>query len=253
VSDTERLRLRRRFDEDAERYDRARPGYPPELFDHVVRGGERVLEIGPGTGQATAELARRGSVVAVELGPEMAAVARRKLAGVEVVTAAFEDWPLPAEPFDLVFAATAWHWIDPAVRVAKAAAALRPGGLLGTVATHHIAGGSEAFFAEVQDCYERWDPATPPGLRQDPPDRIPVDPEDLGDHFEPPQFHRYEWDQPYTTETYLDVLLTYSNTRALPDADRAGLLDCIRQLADRHGGHLVKRYLSELRVARRPG
>jgi hypothetical protein len=46
-------------------------------------------------------------VVAVELGPEMAAVARRNLAAfptVQVVTSAFEDWPLPIEPFDLVFA-----------------------------------------------------------------------------------------------------------------------------------------------------
>jgi protein-L-isoaspartate O-methyltransferase len=49
-------------------------------------------------------------VVAVELGAALAAVARRNLArfpAVEVVTAPFEDWPLPKEPFDLVLAATA--------------------------------------------------------------------------------------------------------------------------------------------------
>jgi len=83
----------------------------------------------------------------VELGADLAAVARRNLArfpAVEVITAAFEEWPLPSEPFDLVLAATAFHWIDPAVRVAKAA------------------GGNETFFAEAQDCYIRWDPATPP-------------------------------------------------------------------------------------------
>ena len=105
-------------------------------------------------------------MVAVELGPALAAVARRNLArfpAVEVVTAAFEDWPLPAEPFDMVLAATAFHWIDPAVRVVKAADALRPGGVLATVSTHHVAGGDESFFAEAQACYERWDPETPPG------------------------------------------------------------------------------------------
>lgn len=63
---------------------------------------------GCGTGQATAPLAQRGGrVVAVELGPETAAVARRNLAAfptVQVLTSAFEDWPLPIEPFDLVFA-----------------------------------------------------------------------------------------------------------------------------------------------------
>ncbi|GGU89831.1 hypothetical protein GCM10010211_65460 [Streptomyces albospinus] len=46
----------------------------------------------------------------------------------------------------------------------KAADALRPGGALAVVATRHVAGGSEEFFVEVQDCYERFDPATSPGL-----------------------------------------------------------------------------------------
>jgi SAM-dependent methyltransferase len=69
-----------------------------------------------------------------------------------VVTAPFEDWPLPKEPFDLVLAATAFHWIDPNVRVVKAAVALRPGGVLATVTTHHIAGGDESFFAQAQAC-----------------------------------------------------------------------------------------------------
>jgi 16S rRNA A1518/A1519 N6-dimethyltransferase RsmA/KsgA/DIM1 with predicted DNA glycosylase/AP lyase activity len=88
------------FDQAAELYDRARPGYPPVLFDDLARlagvgPGCRVLEIGPGTGQATVPLAERGCrVVAVELGEGLAAVARRNLAGfrgVQVVTAAFED------------------------------------------------------------------------------------------------------------------------------------------------------------------
>src|SRR5829696_1757522 len=151
MSRGDRERLRSTFDQAAELYDRARPRYPPALFDDLVEltgigPGSRVLEIGPGTGQATIPLAERGcQVVAVELGADLAAVARRNLArfpAVEVITAAFEDWPLPSEPFDLL--ATAFHWIDPAVRVAKAA------------------GGDETFFAEAQDCYIRWDPATPP-------------------------------------------------------------------------------------------
>ena len=57
--------LRAVFDEDAERYDRARPGYPAELFADLaavtgLRPGDRVLEIGPGTGQATVPVAERG-------------------------------------------------------------------------------------------------------------------------------------------------------------------------------------------------
>ncbi len=78
--------LRRIFETVAQLYDRARPGYPPELFDDLadmarLRSGSRVLEIGCGTEQATRPLAERGyKVVAVEIGPELAALARRKLA-----------------------------------------------------------------------------------------------------------------------------------------------------------------------------
>jgi SAM-dependent methyltransferase len=261
----DRGRLRATFDEAAELYDRARPRYPPALFDDLARlarigPGSRVLEIGPGTGQATAPLAERGCrVVAVELGADLAAVARRNLArfpDVEVVTAAFEDWPLPSEPFDLVLAATVFHWVDPAVRVAKAADALRPGGTLATVTTHHVAGGDEAFFAETQRCYVRWDPDTPPdGTPLRAAADIPTSSDELerSGRFGPATFRRFEWELSYTTSGYIDLLLTYSGHRALDPAAQAGLLDCIANLIDTgYGGRITKRYLTELRVASTP-
>jgi SAM-dependent methyltransferase len=237
----DRQRLRATFTEAAELYDQARPGYPAELFDDLaelagIGPGCRVLEIGPGTGQATVPLAERGCrVVAVELGADLAVVAGRNLArfpGVEVVTAAFEDWPLPAAPFDVVVAATAFHWLDPAVRVTKAADALCRGGALATISTHHVAGGSHAFFVQVQDCYERFDPATAPGLRLPAASDVPGDSEEL-DHsgrFGPAAFRRYERDVTYSTSRYLDLLRTYSGHHALPPAARDRLLSCIAQL-----------------------
>ncbi|HEY8474503.1 MAG TPA: class I SAM-dependent methyltransferase [Natronosporangium sp.] len=204
-------------------------------------------------------LAERGyQIVAVELGPALADLARRNLARfprVEVVTGRFEEWPVPAEPFDVVFSATAFHWLDPAVRVAKAAAALRPGGLLATVATEHVAGGSEAFFVEVQDCYQQWDPAALTGLRLLPATEIPMDDTELvaSGQFGPARFHRYERDLTYTTAEYLELLQTYSGHLALPAPARRGLLDCIGRLIDRHGGRVTKRHLTELRYAYRLG
>lgn len=247
--------LRAIFGEDAEHYDRHRPGYPDALFDHLPAG--RVLEIGCGTGKATLPLAERGHrVVAVELSPTMAAVARRTLArfpGVEVVVGEFETWPLPAEPFDLVLAATAFHWLDPAVRAAKAADALRPGGTLAIVSTHHIAGGTwdDEFFADVQSCYERFDPSTPPGLRLTAAADIPKDTADFADRFGPVEFHRYEWDRTYTAPDYLDLLMTYSGHRALSPDRRAGLFACITALIDGYGGRITKRFMTELALARR--
>jgi SAM-dependent methyltransferase len=204
MSQGDRERLRSTFDQAAELYDRVRPRYPPALFDDLaeltgIGPGSRVLEIGPGTGQATIPLAERGcQVVAVELGAHLATVARHNLArfpAVEIVTAAFEDWPLPAAPFDLVLAATAFHWIAPAVRVTKAADALRPGGWLATITTHHIAGGDESFFADAQTCYERWDPGTPPGgVALEPAADVPhaSDELDRSHRFGPARFRRYE-------------------------------------------------------------
>jgi SAM-dependent methyltransferase len=254
-----RERLRATFGEDATRYDRARPGYPAAVFEGFA-AGTRVLEIGCGTGQATVPLAGRGCVVtAVELSADLAAVAAGKLADFPEATAkditvevgAFEDWPLPPEPFDVVLAATAFHWLDPATRMTKAADALREGGTLALITTHHVAGGSERFFAEVQRCYERFDPATPSGLRLSPAADVPTT-FDESDRFGPASFRRWEWELDYSAAEYVDLLLTYSGHRALAPQRRDGLLACITRLIDEeHGGRITKRYLTELATARR--
>jgi len=257
--------LRQTFDEAPELYDRVRPGYPDALFDDLselacLEPGSRVLELGCGTGQATVPLARRGyEVVALELGPALAGVARRNLSAfpaVRVVNAAFESWPLPAQPFDAVVSATAFHWIEPAVRVSRSADALRPGGALAVVSTHHVAGGTEPFFADAQRCYERWDPATPAGVRLRAADDVPHGLGEIADggRFGEPEFRRYEHEIAYSAGEYRDLLLTYSGHRAMdPEAQRA-LLACIADLIDRnHGGRIAKRYMNELAVAHRAG
>ena len=254
--------LRAVFDEDPQLYDRARPGYPAALFDDLAKLAgvgprARVAEIGPGTGQATVALVDRGAhVVAVELGPALAAVLERKVADapVQVVVSAFEDWPLPERPFDALAAFTAWHWLDPAVRTAKAAALLRPGGALVTVTTAHVLGGSEEFFEKVQGCYEHWDPSTLSGLRLPAPDAVPpaVDEVDGSALFLPALRRRYRQDVAYSTRGYLEVLATYSGHRALTPTQRQGLFACVGDLIEReYGGRITKRYLYELRIARR--
>lgn len=254
--------LRAIFDEDADLYDRARPGYPDELVEDLVDlaalgRGSRVLEIGPGTGQATVALAGRGcSVVGVELGSSLAATLRRRAAGlpVEVVVGAFEDYRLPVEPFDAVAAFTAWHWVAPGARLAHAHDALRPGGWLATVTTEHVRGGTAQFFADAQRCYERWDPATPPGLDLLPADEIPpaLDEVDTSELFEPALRRRYHQDITYSTRGYLDLLHTYSGHRGLTPDRRTGLMTCLGHLIDtEYRGVVTKRYLYELRVAQR--
>jgi SAM-dependent methyltransferase len=253
-----REELRKTFGEDAELYDRVRPTYPPRLYDDLTAllgnpQRPRVLEIGCGTGQATTPMIRRGwSVKAVELSPALARVAREKLPELEVITADFESWPLPAERFDLVLSATAFHWIDPVVRVPKSAEALRPGGLLAVVSTHHVAGGSERFWTDVQECYDRFtDDPSPTGPR--PADAVPQNSYDIDSsgRFGPVLFRRYEWEQSYSTAEYLDLLSSYSGHRALTSQARDGLYGCISALIEANGGSVTKRYLTELTAANR--
>jgi SAM-dependent methyltransferase len=257
--------LRDTFDGVAERYDRARPRYPRPLIDELARTAglgpdSRVLEIAPGTGQLTVSLAEFGCrLTAVELGPSMAAVARRNLSAfpqVDVQVADFERWELPAEPFDLVAIATAYHWLDPGTRVAKVAAALRPGGTFAVVTTHHVAGGTQDFFDRMQRCYERWDPTTTPGFRSPTEDESATDTGEFerSAHFEDVTVWRGAQEITYTTDEYLDVVLTYSNHLALDEPSRHGLLACLRELLeDRYGGRVTKRYLHELITATRTG
>jgi ubiquinone/menaquinone biosynthesis C-methylase UbiE len=127
------------FDLAAEAYDAVRPGYPASLIDLAIKrgglaAGSRVLEVGCGTGKLTELLVARGlRVDAVDPGPNMIATAQRRLGHTHAVTfhlGRFEDVELPHQPFDAVFSATAFHWVDPAVGWAKAAAHLKAGGLL---------------------------------------------------------------------------------------------------------------------------
>ncbi len=257
------MELNETFNTVAELYDRARPRYPGTLYDDLASlthtgPGARVLEIAPATGIVTVPLAQRGyRVTAVEMGMDLAEVARRNLitypnATVEV--ARFEEWELPPEPFDLVCCATAFSWLDPDVRLEKCAGALKPGGHLAIWDTHHVAGGTSQFFVDVQECYERWDPATEPGLRLTPAQDITPKTYGIEDHpvFELLEIRDYVVTLPYTTSTYLDVLRTYSPTIALDEGLRHELLSCIEKLIDgRYGGRIKKTYLFQLVLARK--
>jgi len=261
VTDTNRELLRVTFGQDAELYDQCRPSYPPRLFTELATlagldSRARVLEIGCGTGQATLHLAHLGcTIVAVELSTDMAAVARRNLAqfpNVTVVASAFENWQSPSGTFDAVLSATAFHWIDPDIRMVKAADLLRPDGALGVISTHHVAGGTDTFFADVQRCYERFDPATPPGLQLSTGDETPEETTefDQSARFGPVEFRRYKWQHTYTTREYLNLLMTYSGHRAMTPQARSGLFTCIAHLIDNnHGGQITKQYMTRLAIA----
>jgi SAM-dependent methyltransferase len=130
------------FNEVAVEYDRNRPSYPDALVDRAcelagLSEGDRVLEIGCGTGQLTRSLLARGlCVTALEPGDQLIGVAEEALkdAGdVEFVHARFEDMQLLGESYEAVFSASAIHWVDPDLSWRKIADALAPDGTLALI------------------------------------------------------------------------------------------------------------------------
>jgi len=257
-------RLRKTFDQVAELYDQVRPGYPEELFDDVVilsgippRG--RILEIGCGTGQATVPLARRGyRLRCVELGAQMAAVARRNLLAypdAEVEVGAFETWPVDRAAFDLVIAATAFHWIDPAVGFGKVAEALKPGGAVAIFGSQHVRVPEDLdFFDAVQEVYERETPEIVTGEVLLHPDDVPDGARSIEATglFQVVGTRRYVWSVAYDAASYIRVLETYSGHRSLAPTARERLFKGITEMINMQaGGRITKGYLTTLAVARR--
>jgi SAM-dependent methyltransferase len=268
VSDeAERERLRQTFDEVAARYQAARPEYPDELYQDLLavtalRPGDRILEVGCATGKATLPLARRGfAITCIELGPDLARAARANLAAydVSVVEGAFESWP-PAGGersgrFGLVFAATAWHWIDPAVRYQRAWTALRPGGHLAFWSASHVfPDGGDPIFDELQAVYDEIGEGRPDDAAQHRPGELPTAAAEIeaSGLFDVVHVRQFDWEIRYTAEEYIALLNTFSGHIAMAEWQRARLFSFIRaKLAERADGMLRRHWGAVLQVARR--
>lgn len=260
AEDAQRHRLRASFDEAAEQYDRARPVPPAEVFNDVVELARlapraELLEIGCGTGKATLPLAERGfSILAVELGEDMAQLARRNLAAypmVTVVTSPFEAWDPGEERFDAVVSFEAFHWLDPEVAFAKSASVLRDGGALGVygsrfgvhehsdpvwVATRedHLAATGEVderMFLPVDHVRDRSSEFTDDG------------------HFGSVTVRRYRWDVRYDADGYVALLGTVSRYRMLEDDVRDDLFERIHRRISGAGGTISLTVTAVLYVA----
>lgn len=261
----DRQRLRTTFDSAADLYQQARPDYPEALYDTLVeaaglRAGDRLLGIGCATGKATVPLARRGfRITCIELGSALAAAAQRNLADfpdVEVIESSFETWnPRPGEKFDLVFAATAWHWLDPATRYQRAWKLLRAGGHLAFwTATHVFPENGDPFFYELQEVYDEIGEGLPPDATRWRPEELPDDRDEIerSGLFETILVRRFDWRISYDADAYLRLLDTFSGHIAMNTWQRDRLYGEIRRrLGRRSDGRLDRHWGAVLHVARR--
>jgi SAM-dependent methyltransferase len=263
----DREQLKTTFNSVASRYHHARPEYPTDLYDELLRlaqlrPGDRLLEIGCATGKATIPLAQRGFLITcIELGSDLATEARRNLGeAAEIINDSFEAWqPPPQARYDLVFAATAWHWIDPAVGYRKARELLRPGGHLAFWgATHVIPTGGDPFFREIQDVYdeigEGWPADLPAAAKFPQLDDLPDQRAEIAATglFSDAVVRRFDWEISYTADEYIQLLDTFSSHIAMAPWQRDRLYGEIRRrLASRPDGRLRRHWGAVLNVARR--
>jgi SAM-dependent methyltransferase len=256
TDDAKRHALRATFDEGAEGYDDARPVAPREVFDELVglaglEPGARVLEIGCGTGQATLPLAERGfSILGVELGANLAEIARGKLAAypeVEIVTSSFEYWDAEGQLFDAVVSFNAFHWLDPDVKFAKTASVLRPGGSLGVFGSgfvvHDEADPTWLELFEDEAVTVGFEPRHLDDVR----DQSDVFTE--GGHFSTVTRKTYLRDLTYGADDYVALVGTMSAHRALEDDVREELFERMRRRIEEGGGSITPTRLDVLYVA----
>lgn len=257
------------FNEVPALYERARPSYPDELFTDLVAvtgidATSSLLEIGCGTGQATRPLAQLGChLTAIEPGLEMAELARQRsadLPNVSIETATFEEWNAHDRRFDLIVAASSWHWIDPSIGWARAHTVLKPAGWLAVLGHVVIRRTDEPeVYAATADLHERFAPGNPdwghPPLEHEvratgqgwgPPN------EDTDGLFGETVVRWYPTVQHFDGAGFADLLRTLSPYRRLDASVREPLLDAIAErirtdLDDRATRH----YLTVLRAGRR--
>ena len=225
------------FDDVPEIYDRVRPTYPPELFATLFaslsrNAALRAVEIGPATGKATRPLLEHGvAVTAVEPGEALVNFLRAGLGSefsqLEIITAKFEDAELEVGAFDLVLAATSFHWLDKKTRFQRCHDLLRTGGALAVIHTNQIASTADGgFFARVQLVYDRHQDNDP---QYAPPTEAELNPEEYeglaeSGLFDDIQLHKYRWDQTYTSAEYGDLMRSYSGTQAMEPPQQEAMI-----------------------------
>jgi SAM-dependent methyltransferase len=246
------MELKGIFDTNARQYDRSRPKYHPVAAAIIgsfmeLDPSKRLLEIGCGAGQATELFVGTGArIISLDIGPNLIGLCREKFreyANASFELAEYEDYA-SSEKFDLIFSATAFHWIRQPEGDIKTRELLRDDGIFALFKNHHIF-KDEGFFADSQRIYDKYmdrkeaKEAVDYGMMN----------AELFDVF---STFEYRWEEVYSIEDYLGLLSTYSDHLALSETDRSGLFEDLEKLATtKYGGKVEKRYLLRLELGRK--
>jgi len=246
------------FGEVADLYDRVRPGYPDHLFKDLTElcdlaPASHVVEVGAGTGKATAGLAALGlRVTAIEPSKPMADVLQaRALPGVQVQVVRFEDAEVDPGQASLVLCAQAWHWVQRPLAYTRTHVMLEPGGHLALVANrrHEF---PDDLLRRIRSHYARF----APGLEESVPGSDAnrqaewVEEIEASGLFGTTVSRDYLHGSTVSPSDFVDLLATQSDHRLLPREQLDALLDAIRSEVEPLG-HIDLTYDCHLLLARR--
>ena len=157
------MEFRRIFDTIPEQFDRYRPRYSPALFSDLIEyagigPGKAVLELGPGTGQATEPILKTGcDYHGIELGEHLYAFMKNKFASYEnfhLVNDDFITHDFQDQKFDVIYSAATIQWIPEEIAFSKTFALLKPGGTLAMMLTKgDYRRPNEALYQRIQEVY----------------------------------------------------------------------------------------------------
>jgi SAM-dependent methyltransferase len=238
------------FGADPERYDRTRPRYPAAMVQRIASLGLEIVDVGCGTGIAARLFQAAGcKVLGVEPDVRMAEWARQT--GIEVEVSTFEAWDHAGRTFDAVIAGQTWHWVDPVVGAGKAAEVLRPGGRLAIFwnAAQPPPELEDAFASvyrrllpdalaarQVADPYSFMCGKAADGIRQ-------------AQAFGDPEQWRFDWEQRYTRDEWLDQLPTQGGLTLFPQTKQDEVIAGIGAAIDAVGGSFTMHYATMMVTA----
>lgn len=202
----------------------ARPGYPIELYNDIIefsmiKPNARILEIGSGTGQGTEYFVKNGyNITALEIGDKQVQYLLEKYSAYNnfsSIHSSFEEFDCSSDSFDLVFSATAFHWIEADIGYLKAYNLLKDNGTLAVFwQMSSIIKHETELFNEISKIYQKYVPELDELKSTEEIEDIHnlrISQVQTNNLFHKPYFKIYNWNDEYTTEKYIRLLNTYSN------------------------------------------
>ncbi|WP_052131551.1 class I SAM-dependent methyltransferase [Planococcus sp. CAU13] len=233
-------------------YEIARPGYPLDLFKDImeyslIKNGSEILEIGSGPGQATDFFVKNHySVTGLEIGPKQVEFLLEKYAeypNFRSLCTSFEDFQCEKEKFDLIFSATAFHWIKPEIGYPKAFHLLKKNGVM-AVFWHlsSIIEPKDEKLIQIRNIQRTHAPQLDTYITEDEAEALHEQRiSEIGTNnlFEKPVVKTYRWNDEYTTERYLKLINSYSNFHSLDKNKRQAILDEVASYINETGGTIT--------------